>query len=35
MVKMTDPIDIKTFNKMKNFYKINISEMPDNINDYL
>ena len=35
MIKMTDPVDVKTFNKMKHFYKIDISEMPDNINDYL
>jgi hypothetical protein len=32
---MTDPVDVKTFNKMKHFYKIDISEMPENINDYL
>ena len=35
MIKMTDPVDVKTFNKMKHFYKINITEMPENINDYL
>ena len=35
MVKMTDPTDIKTFNKMKHFYKMDIREMPDSIEKYL
>ena len=35
MVKMSDQTDIKTFNKMKHFYKMDIKEMPDSINDYL
>ena len=35
MVKMQDPIDIKIFNKLKNFYKINITEMPECIDKYL
>jgi superfamily II DNA/RNA helicase len=35
MVKMTDPMDVKTFNKMKHFYKMDIKEMPDSIEKYL
>jgi superfamily II DNA/RNA helicase len=35
MVKMTDPMDVKTFNKMKHFYKMDIREMPDSIEKYL
>lgn len=35
MVKMTDPNDVKTFNKMKHFYKMDIREMPDSIEKYL
>jgi superfamily II DNA/RNA helicase len=35
MVKMTDPTDVKTFNKMKHFYKMDIREMPDSIEKYL
>ena len=35
MVKMTDPTDVKTFNKMKHFYKMDIREMPDSIESYL
>jgi superfamily II DNA/RNA helicase len=35
MVKISDPIDIKIFTKMKNFYKMNITEMPEDINKYL
>ena len=35
MVKMQDPTDTKTFNKMKHFYKMNIKEMPENIEIYL
>lgn len=34
-VKMGDPMDIKTFNKMKHFYRMNINEMPDNIASFL
>jgi len=32
---MTDPSDVKTFNKMKHFYKMDIKEMPDSIEKYL
>ena len=35
MVKMTDPMDVKTFNKMKHFYKMDIKEMPESIEKYL
>jgi translation initiation factor 4A len=35
MVKMEDSLDIKSLNKMKNYYDINIKELPDNIEDYL
>ena len=35
MVKMADPSDIKTFNKMKHFYKMDIKEMPESIGQYL
>jgi translation initiation factor 4A len=35
MVKMSDPTDIKTFNKMKHFYKMDIKEMPETIEKYL
>ncbi len=35
MVKMSDPTDVKTFNKMKHFYKMDIKEMPDSIEKYL
>ena len=35
MVKMTDMTDVKTFNKMKHFYKMDIREMPDSIEKYL
>ena len=35
MVKMTDPMDVKTFNKMKHFYKMDIKEMPDSIEKFL
>lgn len=35
MVKMTDPTDVKTFNKMKHFYKMDIKEMPESINNFL
>ena len=35
MVKMNDQTDVKTFNKMKHFYRIDIKEMPNNIEQYL
>jgi superfamily II DNA/RNA helicase len=35
MVKMTDPTDVKTFNKLKHFYKIDIKEMPESIDKFL
>jgi superfamily II DNA/RNA helicase len=35
MVKMSDPTDIKTFNKMKHFYKMDIKEMPESIEKFL
>jgi superfamily II DNA/RNA helicase len=35
MVKMSDPTDVKTFNKMKHFYKMDIKEMPESIDKYL
>jgi len=35
MVRMNDQSDIKTFNKMKHFYKMNIKELPENIEKYL
>ncbi len=35
MVKMSDPTDVKTFNKMKHFYKMDIKEMPESIEKYL
>jgi superfamily II DNA/RNA helicase len=35
MVKMTDQSDVKTFNRMKHFYKMDIKEMPDSIEKYL
>jgi superfamily II DNA/RNA helicase len=35
MVKMSDATDIKTFNKMKHYYKMNIEEMPESIGAYL
>ena len=35
MVKMEEPSDVKIFTKMKHFYKININELPDNIDKYL
>ena len=34
-IKMSDNNDIKLLNMMKNTYKINIKEMPDNIDEYL
>ena len=35
MVKMEDQSDVKTFNKMKYFYRIKIDELPDNIDKLL
>jgi superfamily II DNA/RNA helicase len=35
MVKMDDPPDVKLFNKLKYHYKLNIQELPDNIEKYL
>jgi len=35
LVKMKDSIDIKIFNRLKYYYKININEMPMDINSYL
>ena len=35
MIKMDDPSDLKLFNKMKHHYKINIEELPDNIDKLL
>lgn len=34
-VKTEDTIDVKCLNRMKNFYKINIKEMPDDIDKYI
>jgi superfamily II DNA/RNA helicase len=34
-IKMNDQTDLKLLNLMKHTYKINISEMPDNIDEYL
>jgi superfamily II DNA/RNA helicase len=35
MVKMEDPTDLKLFDRLKNYYRINIKELPDNIQKYL
>ena len=35
MIKSTDPYDIKTLNRMKYYYKMDIKEMPDNISTFL
>jgi superfamily II DNA/RNA helicase len=35
MVKMLDPFDVKTFNMLKHYYKIDIQEMPETIDKYL
>jgi superfamily II DNA/RNA helicase len=35
MIKMEDPSDVKIFNKMKHFYRMNIEELPDNIDKLL
>ena len=34
-VKTEDNVDVKCLNKMKNFYKINIKEMPNDIENYI
>ncbi len=34
-IKMNDQTDMKLLNMMKNTYKININELPDNIDEYL
>jgi superfamily II DNA/RNA helicase len=34
-IKMADQTDMKMLNMMKNTYKININELPDNIDEYL
>ncbi len=34
-IKMADQTDMKLLNMMKNTYKININELPDNIDEYL
>lgn len=35
LVKSTDPCDIKTFNRMKHYYNMDIKEMPISIGQYL
>jgi translation initiation factor 4A len=35
MVKMSDPTDVKTFNKMKHFYNMDIKELPESIENFL
>jgi len=35
MIKSSDPYDIKTLNRMKYYYKMDIKEMPDNISAFL
>ena len=35
MVKMEEPVDMKMFNRFKHFYRLNIKELPDNIQKYL
>mgnify|MGYP001281346652 CR=1 FL=1 len=35
LVKMQDPSDIKSLSRMKNFYNMNIEELPEDIEDYL
>ena len=32
---MEDSGDVKCLNRMKNFYDIDINEMPDNIGEYI
>ena len=35
MVKMEDSADVKCLNRMKNFYDIDINEMPNDIDKYI
>jgi superfamily II DNA/RNA helicase len=35
LVNMNDPYDNKTFNRMKSYYKMDIKQLPDNIETYL
>jgi superfamily II DNA/RNA helicase len=35
MIKMTDQMDVKTFNRLQYYYKMDIKEMPESINKYL
>ncbi len=35
LVKMQDQFDIKSLSRMKNFYNMNIEELPEDIEDYL
>jgi superfamily II DNA/RNA helicase len=35
LIKMQDSSDVKIYNKLKNYYKIDIKEMPPNLNHYL
>lgn len=35
MVKMEDNNDVKLLNKMKNYYKLDINEIPENIDEYI
>ena len=35
LVKMEDESDVKSLNRMKNFYNMNIEELPEDIEDYL
>jgi superfamily II DNA/RNA helicase len=35
LIKMKDQSDVKIYNKLKNYYKIDIKEMPPNINTFL
>jgi translation initiation factor 4A len=35
MIKMTDQMDVKTFNRLQYYYKMNIKEMPESIEKYL
>ena len=33
--KMEDNNDVKLLNKMKNYYKLDINEIPENIDEYI
>ena len=35
LVKLEDQYDVKTLNRMKNFYHMNIEALPDDIEKYL